>query len=371
MSTNSKLLSGQFEASTSMPRPSARWVYLSTALISAVIAGCMAVFTPSKGTFGELLVISEFIGIAIASLSMLAHRVLAVDKLPSPWGMVLCQTIALPFGYGIGLTLARAVLGQPFQWPFQVNSFVGTGAALVATIVISLAMWSYAQREQSRRAQERTEHLLAQAELRMLRAQLEPHMLFNTLANLRALIEEDPKTSLVMVDQFIAYLRGALAGSRVNERPLSEEFDQIIAYLALMKHRFGAKLTWHTDLPTTLNNALVPSFLLQPLIENAVRHGIEPLSTGGSVALEATISSGMLVLKITNDRGNDLSLNNHVVPGSIENLSGSNYGLAHVRQRLKASYGDSATFVLDHSVGQRTIATLTLPYQQVILQNAQ
>jgi hypothetical protein len=354
-----------------MPRPSTRWVYLSTALISAVIAGCMAVFTPSKGTFGELLVISEFIGIAIASLSMLAHRLLPVDKLPSPWGMVLCQTIALPFGYGIGLTLARAVLGQPFQWPFQVNSFVGTGATLVATIVISLAMWSYAQREQSRRAQEKTEHLLAQAELRMLRAQLEPHMLFNTLANLRALIEEDPKTSLIMVDQFIAYLRGALGGSRVNERPLSEEFDQINAYLALMKQRFGERLTWHTELPATLNNALVPSFLLQPLIENAVRHGIEPLSSGGSVGLEATTSNDMLVLTITNDKGSNVTHNEKAIQAPIENQSGSGYGLAHVRQRLKASYGDSATFVLDHRVGQRTIATLTLPYQQATLQNTQ
>jgi hypothetical protein len=367
---NQKPLISDLAASSTMPRPSALWIYLSTALISLVIAVCLAVFAPSKGSFGELLVISEFIGLAIASVSMLAHRVLPIDKLPSPWGMVLCQTIAMPLGYSIGLTLARGILGQPFQFPFQVSSAVGTGASLLATIVISLAMWSYAKREEARRVQERTEHLLAQAELRMLRAQLEPHMLFNTLANLRALIEEDPKASLIMVDQFIAYLRGALGGSRVNERPLVEEFDQINAYLALMKHRLGARLAWTTKLPITLNNALIPSFLLQPLVENAVRHGIEPLSSGGTVTLDAVISNSMLLLTITNDASTDVINRDHAKQSTISTDTGSNYGLAHVRQRLKASYGDSATFSLDQSLANRTVATLTLPYHQAALQNS-
>jgi LytS/YehU family sensor histidine kinase len=343
---------------------------MSTALISLVIAVCLAVFAPSKGSFGELLVISEFIGIAIASVSMLAHRVLPIERLPSPWGMVLCQTVAMPLGYGIGLTLARGVLGQPFQFPFQVSSAVGTGASLLATIVISLAMWSYAKREEARRVQERTEHLLAQAELRMLRAQLEPHMLFNTLANLRALVEEDPKASLIMVDQFIAYLRGALGGSRVNERSLVEEFDQINAYLALMKHRFGERLAWSTKLPSTLNNVLIPSFLLQPLVENAVRHGIEPLSCGGTVMLEAIISNGKLVLTIANDSSGDANIRDHAKQSKISNDIGANYGLEHVRQRMKASYGDLATFSLDHSPTNRTVATLTLPFQPAILQES-
>ncbi len=350
--------------------PTARWVYLRTAALAALVALVLAWSSSSMGSFADVLVFSECIGLSIATLSMLTYRLMPLARIPSPWDMVVSQSIAAPLGYFAGHALGRLLLGLPLTNPFGSALASGTSVAMVATVtatvIITLVMWLHAQRDQARRAQEQAQHVLAQAELRMLRAQLEPHMLFNTLANLRSLIEEDPQASLAMVDQFIAYLRGALNASRSNERQLSEEFAQVDAYLALMKHRFGDRLQWRTHLPPTLDHAAVPSFLLQPLVENAVRHGIEPLRDGGTVTLEAALVANQLVLTIRNDGATSVTSTATAAtptkPRQSDDVS-THYGLEHVRQRLQTMHGDAASFTLQTNQPNSTVATLTLPWQ--------
>ncbi|MEG0886798.1 MAG: histidine kinase, partial [Janthinobacterium sp.] len=128
---------------------------------------------------------------------------------------------------------------------------------------------------------EQAQRQAAEARLGLLQAQLEPHMLFNTLANLRVLIGSDPQRATHMLDHLIAYLRATLSGSRSGTHSLQAEFALLADYLALMQIRMGPRLSFALDLPESLSQLPVPPLLLQPLVENAIRHGVE-LSTAGS-----------------------------------------------------------------------------------------
>ncbi len=359
------------------PTPAQRWastrrLYVQTVLISAVVAVGLATFAPSTGSLGKLIVISECIGLSICTLMLLLGHLPWVASLARPWDLLVCQVVAIPVGYFVGHTLGRALLGLNYQSPMHEGHVIGQAVAVLATAIISMAVWSQSKREQARIAEERVQHQIAQAELRMLRAQLEPHMLFNTLANLRALIEEDPRASLGMVDQLIVYLRGALGASRNNERTLAEEFAQVEAYLGLMKHRFGARMAWQAQLPSPLQSALVPSFLLQPLVENAVRHGLEPMRAGGTIVLGAKASGASLVITISDD-GQGLANAGHDGKPSASSMHATNkrpsdhpstsYGLEHVRKRLQTTYGTAASFTIEAGPSGGTHATLTVPLQ--------
>src|SRR5690606_23871824 len=116
----------------------------------------------------------------------------------------------------------------------------------------------------------------AEAKLKLLESQLEPHMLFNTLANLRVLIGLDPARAQAMLDQLIAFLRATLSASRAPMHPLSAEFARVADYLELMKIRMGERLVVELTLPDTLVGHPVPPLILQPLVENAIKHGLEP-----------------------------------------------------------------------------------------------
>jgi sensor histidine kinase YesM len=118
------------------------------------------------------------------------------------------------------------------------------------------------------------QRLASESQLRLLRAQLEPHMLFNTLANLRTLVEVDPKLAQNMIDQVILYLRSALTASREDSTTLRQEFAQLRAYLEIMVLRMGARMRYGLELPAELEAASIPPMLLQPLVENAIKHGI-------------------------------------------------------------------------------------------------
>ena len=138
-----------------------------------------------------------------------------------------------------------------------------------------------------------------QARLRLLQSQLEPHMLFNTLANLRALIGVDPTAAQQMVDRLNDYLRATLGASRATMHPLSAEFDRLRDYLELMAIRMGPRLRFELDLPEALRALPVPTLLLQPLVENAIKHGLEPKVAGGAITVRAARGdAGDLVLEV-------------------------------------------------------------------------
>ena len=189
----------------------------------------------------------------------------------------------------------------------------------------------------------------SEARLKLLETQLEPHMLFNTLANLRALIGTDPQRAQQMLDHMIAYLRATLNGSRSTSHTLQAEFDRLRDYLELMAVRMGPRLRYKLDLPPELAQQPVPALLLQPLVENAIKHGLEPKVEGGSITVRARQQDGLLSLDV---------LDTGVGPpqGSAA-LDG--FGLAQVRERLAATYdGQSAIeLVAESPIGTRVSIT--------------
>ncbi|MBK7717951.1 MAG: histidine kinase [Simplicispira sp.] len=179
-------------------------------------------------------------------------------------------------------------------------------------------------------------------------------MLFNTLANLRSLVDDDPTQAKHMIDQLITYLRSALAGSRSDTTTLRAEFAQLAAYLEIMSLRLGRRLRYQLDLPEALQQATVPAMLLQPLVENAIKHGIEPKIGGGAIAVTARSTNGSLELEVA-DTGLGLP------PDHDPDHSSDSYGLVHVRDRLRALYGSHASLRLQANKPQGTLATVRIP----------
>jgi signal transduction histidine kinase len=191
------------------------------------------------------------------------------------------------------------------------------------------------------------------AQLRLLQAQIEPHFLFNTLANVHSLIERRPAEASVMLDHFIAYLRESLAASRAQQGTLAQEFALLRHYLELVRIRMGRRLAFALDLPADLAHEPLAPMLLQPLVENSVRHGLEPKVEGGRVAVQARRDGAMLVIEVHDD---GLGF------GAQPDSAGTGVGLAHTRERLAVLYDGRATVeVTDAQPGTRV--TLRLPLQ--------
>ena len=206
-----------------------------------------------------------------------------------------------------------------------------------------------------------------EARLLLLETQLEPHMLFNTLANLRALIVVDQEKAVQMLDRLNDYLRATLRASRSSEteqRPhtLGDEFARLSDYLALMAVRMGPRLRHTLTLPSELASHPLPPFLLQPLVENAIRHGLEPHIDGGDITISAEAQDTCLLLTVADTgAGTDLS------PEQSASHSASGFGLAQVRERLKTAFGTCPSglprFQWHSAAGRGTRIQLRLPLQ--------
>jgi LytS/YehU family sensor histidine kinase len=290
---------------------------------------------------------SQCIGLSITCLAIAATQLPWARQSVSPWRRVALFAPAALVGFLLGHALARRLLGLPaIYWH---REMLGPGVLLTTVLATALAAYVYFNRErlaEQRAARARAEELVATTELRLLRAQLEPHMLFNTLANLRALIGEDPAAAQGMLDSLIVFLRGVLAASRQERHSLEQEFAQLTSYLQLIGTRMGPRLQWHLDLPADLRAVPIPPLLLQPLVENAVKHGIERQVGAGRIDVTATQEANELVLRVS-DTGPGLTQEGPA-PGQPQNHGAANnvmssapassYGLEHVRERLRSAY---------------------------------
>jgi LytS/YehU family sensor histidine kinase len=137
-----------------------------------------------------------------------------------------------------------------------------------------------------------------------------------------------------MLDHLIAYLRATLGASRATLHPLQDEFDRLADYLALMAVRMGPRLSYQLDLPADLASVSVPPLLLQPLVENSIRHGLEPKLDGGSISVQALRQGTQLVLTVY-----DTGLGYPATPTPPATLGAGGFGLAQVRERLHTCYG--------------------------------
>jgi Histidine kinase len=205
------------------------------------------------------------------------------------------------------------------------------------------------------------ERSAAEAQLRLLQGQIEPHFLFNTLANVHSLVDHDPPKAKQMLGAFTDYLRASLGDLRRDSVPLQAELDLARAYLRVQQTRMEERLRFDIQTSPEAASSLLPPLLLQPLVENAVQHGLEPQLSGGQVQIRAYLEDKQLVLDVL-DSGTGLSK-------SLSNSTRAGHGLAlaNLRERLQTRYGAAASLVVQPASGSRgTHAVLRLPFEQAL-----
>jgi signal transduction histidine kinase len=201
---------------------------------------------------------------------------------------------------------------------------------------------------------ERMDRETAEARLQMLEAQIEPHFLFNTLANVRRLYETDPAAGARMLRNLKDYLAVALPQLRATESTLGREVDHVTAYLNIQQIRMNRRLAFSIDVPESLRGARMPSLMLLTLVENAIKHGLGPLREGGRVDIRATVEDGRMRVDVA-DTGQ----------GFAQQSAGGGTGLANTRARLASHYGTAAGVTLALNEPRGVIATILLPYESV------
>jgi hypothetical protein len=199
----------------------------------------------------------------------------------------------------------------------------------------------------------RLDQQTAEARLQVLEAQIEPHFLFNTLANVKRLYEIDPANGARMLRNLKAYLAVVLPQMRENASTLGREMTHVTAYLDIQKIRMGQRLAFAIDLPEALREARMPALMLLTLVENAIKHGLNPLREGGAITIRAALQGDRLQVTIA-DTGR----------GFVRS-SGGGTGLANLRARLAALYGDRASLSLAQNAPQGITATIEVPYEPV------
>jgi signal transduction histidine kinase len=285
---------------------------------------------------------------------------------PFYWPPVLRASLMLlvgvPVGYVLGTLVGDAYAGWSTWdlWRLNPNRFAGMVLTSVAISAAYVAFFYQRAKAESLASQ------VTQSQLMLLQSQLEPHMLFNTLAHLRALIGHDTERALAMLDHLNDYLRTTLHASRQPLLALSDELSRLSDYLSLMAIRMGPRLVFELDLPPALATALVPSFILQPLVENAIRHGLEPVVAGGRIKVQARAEGPQLLLTV---RDNGCGISELALAESARPLTptterpAASWGLAHVRQRLHTLYGERAGMHISPVATGGTCVVLTWPLE--------
>ncbi|MCU6498971.1 histidine kinase [Rugamonas sp. A1-17] len=196
---------------------------------------------------------------------------------------------------------------------------------------------------------------LSEAKMQMMQAQVEPHFLFNTLASVEHLIETDPPRASAMQRSLIKYLRAVLPQMRDNAliTNLGREADMVVAYLNLLKMRMEERLTVDFDIPDGLRTAAFPPMMLQSMVENAIKHGLEAKPEGGTLKVRADVAHNKLRVIVT-----DNGLGFGAVPSD-----GTGLGLMTIRERLKLLHGDQGQLLIAANSPSGVIATIEVPYQ--------
>ena len=243
----------------------------------------------------------------------------------------------------------KAILVMGFVYLIVLKATVNTKRR--AAVAVASAS-EVAERESLKRQ-------VSEAKMQMMQAQVEPHFLFNTLASIDHLIETDPPRASIMQKNLIQYLRAALPQMRENATDLGRETDLVRAYLEILKVRMEERLQVAFDVPNGLRSADFPPMMLQSLVENAIKHGLEPKAEGGRLDVAAEIVHGDLHVTVA-DTGLGFS------PGGAS-TSGTGVGLTNIRERLKLLYGDRASLIIEANrfddVSQGTKVTIAVPYQ--------
>jgi hypothetical protein len=330
---------------------------LQTIAFCLAIAALQVGFAPDR-LYGPAAVYSLLIGtITWAVIDLGRHAIPSAAETGWPRGVggLLLVLAGILAGYAFGMPAADRI-ARAFGWYAQQGPDHWRGSVLITVLAgIAGSFYFYARSQSAylqRKMGEAQRHA-DEARLKLLESQLEPHMLFNTLANLRALIAVDPQRAQQMLDHLIAYLRATLDASRVTTHSLELEFERLRDYLELMAIRMGPRLTYALSLPAELAGQPVPTLLLQPLVENSIQHGLEPKVEGGRISVSARCEGAQLVLEVV-----DTGVGRQAPPAA----RGRGFGLTQIRDRLATLHGSIAQLELvpQGEAGMRAVVRLPL-----------
>jgi signal transduction histidine kinase len=329
-----------------------------TTAISAAAAGVVVWFF--SNTYIDLLVSALCMGYSIMLAITIAGNV-RQQRIPRE----AAQMLGVVLGSSLGILLVGVVKGRDLLtmfterlWGVTITTSMGIGFGCVFTAMLIL-------REQRARAladlhkaeseRHQLEKQVMATRLQVMQAQVEPHFLFNTLANVQHLVQADPQAASRMLDNLIRYLRIALPQMRESASTLGREMDMAAAYLEIFKIRMGTRLSYSMQLPHSLRDENFPPMMLITLVENAIKHGIDPSVDAGEVVLSAEVKEGKLVVKVA-DTGE-----------GFQPKKGGGVGLSNIRERLATLYGKSAKLQLEENQPRGVVATIEVPMRGDVL----
>jgi LytS/YehU family sensor histidine kinase len=336
---------------------------LQTLAFCLAIAGLIYAFDP-HARYEAVLVYSVCIGLcswALIDFGAILFPSARETGWPQGFAGVLLPIVGNGLGFVFGVSIADAWLGHS-TWAVVTERQLLLSVLMSGVIGTIVTYYFYSRGKSDHLEQKVSEatRLATEARLKLLEAQLEPHMLFNTLANLRMLIGLDAPRAQDMLDHIIAYLRATLSASRASTHPLQREFDRLHDYLELMAVRMGPRLQYTLDLPAELAQHSVPTLLLQPLVENSIQHGLEPKVEGGSLTISAHSEGETVVLEVSDTgMGFDPTDSGFTHPASPD----KGFGVQQIRERLAAVYGSRATITFIASKASGTRASIRFPCQ--------
>ena len=299
--------------------------------------------------------ISQCIGLSICTCVLIAH--LFFDN-TGPLFKAILVAAALIIGSLGGSYLGSVVSELSPNILFEKHGLIQL--LFLGVMFGSIITYFFSSREQIAESQAQiqeekikrltSEKKAAEANLKLLQAQIEPHFLFNTLSNVLSLLDTNPQKGKSMLVDFIQYLRASLSKIRDEQATLGQEMDMIRAYLSIFKVRMGDRLNYKIDLPQHLSAIFFPPMLIQPLVENAIKHGLEPRVDGGEILISGIEKDGFLRLAVADTGG-----------GLIEQRE-FGMGLANIRERLQSLYGESGRLILEENQPHGLKATIEVPH---------
>ncbi len=304
-------------------------------------------------TFWDLLVSALCVGYTSMVLFTMATNA-RPRRLP-PWTL---QVGSILVGSFLGTVLASVVKGRDLATMLDERL---AGVLITMGLGIGfgcMALWVYVFRERESRHQaalaqadaerHRLEKSVLEARLALMQAQVEPHFLFNTLANVQHLVETDPPLAGKMLESLIQYLRAALPRMREETTTVGREAEMARAFLEIHRMRMGARLEYAIDVPPELATRPFPPMMLISLVENALKHGVDPCCESGRITVTAREEGGRLRYSVA-----DTGL-------GISTKQGTGVGLSNIRERLRALHGCDARLVLEENQPRGLVATIEL-----------
>ena len=339
------------------------WRHLLSEII--VISSCSAVValifmlitakTCAISVYLKYLIISQSMGLCIGLPCCLLFLLLKPDR-------AVYQIMLLT-----GCIVGGSILGSFISGPFLSNKLSVMGITVSASTILTgiilgfIISFGFIARGRFHSInQAMSEEKLARislekeklnADLKLLQAQVEPHFLFNTLSNILSLLDHDMDAGKQMLENLTAYLRTSLVQSRKEKNMVGQEMEMIKRYLDIFKIRMGDRLSYTIDFPDDTLGFSIPAMMIQPLVENAVKHGLEPKIDGGHIRLQGALKKDRLIIEVS-----DTGI-------GIQETSAAKVGTGNIKKRLKAIYGDDAVLRFEDMFPSGLKAIMEIPYE--------